>query len=90
MTERERVLWCAVKYAHAVDDNDSTAAVLTELTPRIPYLGDAALWEMRKAVRGYLDTARQYGAKHVEEWGKELVLVEDELKMRLKIREGEA
>ena len=90
MTDRERILWCAVKYAHAIDDNASTAAVLKELTPRIPYLGDGTLWEMRKAMLGYLDTARQYGATHVEEWKKELCMIEDELKMRLKMREGEA
>ena len=89
MTEKEKVLWCAVKYAHAVDDDESTAAVLSELTPRIPYMGDTALWELFKAVRGYLDTARQYGAKHVEPWETELDYIKDELAMRLKIREGE-
>lgn len=89
MTEKEKVLWCAIKYVHAVDDNDSTAAVLAELTPRIPYMDDTALWEVFKAVRGYLDTSRQYGAKHVEEWQKELKLIEDELKLRLRIRGGD-
>lgn len=90
MTEREKVLWCAVKYAHAVDDNDSTAAVVAELNPRISYMGDTALWEIFKAVRGYLDTARQYGAKHGELWETELGYIKDELAMRMKIREGEA
>ena len=90
MTDRERILWCAVKYAHAVDDNASTAAVLAELTSRIPYLGDATLWEMYKAVRGYLDTSRQYGATHVKEWEKVREIIHDELEMRIKMREGEA
>ena len=90
MTDRERILGCAVKYAHAVDDNESTVAVLAELGPRIAYMGDAALWEMFKAVRGYLDTARQYGATHVKEWEKVREIIHDELEMRLKMREGEA
>ena len=87
MTEREKVLWCAVKYAHAIDDDESTTAVLNELKPRIPYMGDTVLWEMRKAVFGYLDDAPRYRAKHVAEWESVRDLITNELAMRLKIRE---
>jgi hypothetical protein len=88
LTDKDRILWCAVKYAHAIDDEESTAAVLNELKPRIPYLEDAVLWDLRKATGGYLDTANQFRAKHVSEWEAVVVLIDDELSARRKALGG--
>lgn len=90
MTERERVLWCAMKYAHAVDDEESTRAVLSELAPRIIYMSDTALWEMRKAIGGYLNWTEQRHPKFVSEWTTVLKYIDVERSVRQKKREGEA
>lgn len=86
MTAKERVLWCAVKYAHAIDDNESTEAVIEELRARLPYLGNTALWEIFKAVRGYEENLERYGAKHFQEWEAVYGEVKDELSLRDKMR----
>ena len=89
MTDAETVLYCAVWYAVHVDELTATEAVIREVRPKIPYLGDVVLDKIRTQVLLYLwcgkdyqdvETAKYY--KFVPEWVDFLELVNREIKAR--------
>lgn len=51
----DKVLWCAMKYALALDEGDAAEAVILTLEPRVKELGDQILADMLTAVERYLN-----------------------------------
>lgn len=66
----EKVLWCAMKYALALDEGDATEAVIFTLKPKIPELSDQVLIDMLTAVENYVQSGKLMAAKRffIPEW----------------------